>query len=57
MEDGWRERSAHFEFDRSWDFAMSPARLWSLLPDTSAYSRWWPWLGSFEPVPAVGDPA
>ncbi len=30
---------------------MSPERLWALLSDTSSYTRWWPWLGSFEPVP------
>ncbi len=30
---------------------MPPERLWALLSDTSAYSRWWPWLRSFDPVP------
>jgi uncharacterized protein YndB with AHSA1/START domain len=48
---GWRDRSAHFGFDRSWDFAVPPDRLWALLSDTGAYRAWWPWLRSFEPVP------
>lgn len=47
----WRDRSTHFRFDRTWDFAMPPDRLWTLLSDTSAYPRWWPWLHSFDPVP------
>src|SRR4051812_32008169 len=41
---------APFTFDRSWDFDVSPQRLWAVLEETPAYPRWWPWLRSFEPV-------
>lgn len=41
---------APFTTDRSWDFAVSPARLWELVSDTSAFPRWWPWLRVLEPV-------
>jgi hypothetical protein len=41
---------APFTFDRSWEFAVPPHRLWAVLSDTSAFRQWWPWLRSFEPV-------
>jgi len=41
---------APFTFDRVWEFDVTPPRLWSVLSDTQAFPRWWPWLRSFEPV-------
>ena len=33
-----------FAFDRTWDFGVSPADLWSTLAHTERYRAWWPWL-------------
>jgi len=40
-----------FAFDRSWDFALPRAELWSRVSDTPSFSDWWPWLRAFDPVP------
>ena len=37
-----------FTFDRSWQFAVPPARLWEVLARTEDYPQWWPWLDRFE---------
>jgi len=37
-----------FAFDRTWDFAVSPAELWATLARTDQYPRWWPWLREFD---------
>lgn len=44
-------KPTEFSFDRSWDFDVPRDELWKRLADTSSFSRWWPWLRSFEPVP------
>ena len=36
-----------FQFDRAWDFAVSPEQLWSTLEQTDLYPHWWPWLREF----------
>jgi hypothetical protein len=40
-----------FAFDRTWEFDVAPHELWAVLSDTSAFSGWWPWLRSFDPIP------
>jgi len=40
-----------FAFDRSWEFPLLRAELWSRVSDTSSFSNWWPWLRAFDPVP------
>jgi len=42
---------APFVFDRSWEFSVPPEKLWAALADTQSFTRWWPWLRSFDPVP------
>ena len=44
-------RPTRFAFDRSWDFALPRAELWSRVSDTPSFSDWWPWLRAFDPVP------
>ena len=44
-------KPTEFAFDRSWDFGVRRAELWSRLADTSSFTSWWPWLRSFDPVP------
>lgn len=44
-------KGPRFAFDRSWDFDVAPTQLWALFCDTSSFTRWWPWLRSFDPVP------
>jgi uncharacterized protein YndB with AHSA1/START domain len=51
VENGRSPRTARFGFDRSFEFELPPDQLWTLLSDTSAFPRWWPWLRSFEAVP------
>lgn len=40
-----------FAFDRAWDFDVPVEQLWALFTDTASFSRWWPWLRQFTPVP------
>jgi hypothetical protein len=37
-----------FQFDRAWDFVVSPERLWATLEQTNLYRQWWPWLREFD---------
>jgi hypothetical protein len=39
---------APFTFDRRWELAAPPGRLWEVLSHTDDYPRWWPWLDRFE---------
>ena len=36
-----------FQFDRAWDFAVTPEELWTTLEQTDQYRVWWPWLREF----------
>jgi hypothetical protein len=40
-----------FVFDKTWAFDVSAAALWGLFTDTQSFTRWWPWLRRFDPVP------
>jgi uncharacterized protein YndB with AHSA1/START domain len=40
--------AAPFRFDRTWDFAVPPARLWAVLNRTDQYPAWWSWLREFD---------
>jgi hypothetical protein len=43
-------------FDKSWEFDVPAAELWARFADTGSYTRWWPWLRRFDPVPlATGE--
>jgi uncharacterized protein YndB with AHSA1/START domain len=33
-----------FRFDRAWNFALPPERLWATFEQTDCYRGWWPWL-------------
>jgi carbon monoxide dehydrogenase subunit G len=37
-----------FDYDRTFDFAVSRDALWDVLNDTDRYPQWWPWLRSFD---------
>ena len=37
-----------FHFDRTWDFAVSPAELWNVVTRTDDYRAWWSWLRDFD---------
>jgi hypothetical protein len=37
-----------FQYDRSFDFAVTRDVLWGVLNDTKHYPEWWPWLRSFD---------
>jgi uncharacterized protein YndB with AHSA1/START domain len=39
---------APFRFDRRFEFAASPAELWSIVQETHRYPDWWSWLRSFD---------
>ena len=43
--------AAPFRFDRTWRFERSVDELWTVLQDTGAYPRWWPWLDGFDAGP------
>ncbi len=34
-------------FRRTYDFAITPDRVWAALQNVEQYERWWPWLGEF----------
>jgi uncharacterized protein YndB with AHSA1/START domain len=42
---------ASFAFDRTWEFPVTPAELWTILLQTDEYRGWWTWLRSFDAVP------
>lgn len=44
-----------FRFDRSWQFEVSPADLWTTLSHTERYRDWWPWLRTFTMDGTDGD--
>lgn len=37
----------HIRSDRTWDFEIDRASLWSALSGVDAYPQWWPWLRDF----------
>jgi hypothetical protein len=39
---------APFTFDRRWELAVPPDRLWDVLSRTEDYPRWWSWLDRFQ---------
>lgn len=41
-------RVAPFEFDRSWQFPVSPEVFWNTISETDEFPLWWGWLRSFE---------
>ena len=44
---------AAFDSDRTWAFTMSAEELWAYITRVDQYSRWWPWLRSFDPGPGL----
>jgi hypothetical protein len=41
-------RVAPFDFDRAWEFPVSPEAFWATIAATDEYPLWWGWLRSFE---------
>jgi uncharacterized protein YndB with AHSA1/START domain len=37
-----------FDFDRSWDFPVSPGEFWSTITRTDDFPKWWGWLARFD---------
>jgi hypothetical protein len=37
-----------FEYDRTFDFAVSPETFWATVSRTESFPEWWSWLRSFE---------
>jgi uncharacterized protein YndB with AHSA1/START domain len=37
-----------FQYDRTFDFPVSPDVLWAALNDTKHFPEWWPWLRAFD---------
>lgn len=37
-----------FRFDRTWQFPIPPAELWTVLNRTDDYVDWWSWLREFD---------
>lgn len=37
-----------FEYDRRFEFAVSPERFWATVARTDRYAEWWTWLREFE---------
>jgi uncharacterized protein YndB with AHSA1/START domain len=37
-----------FEYDRTFDFAVSPETFWATVSRTDSFPEWWSWLRSFE---------
>jgi hypothetical protein len=37
-----------FDFDRSWDFTVSPSDFWETIQRTDDFPKWWGWLAHFE---------
>ena len=37
-----------FEYDQSFEFAVSPERFWATVSRTERYPDWWTWLREFE---------
>jgi len=35
-------------YQRTYDFALTPDRLWHQLEQVDQFERWWPWLTAFE---------
>ena len=35
------------KYRRTYDFTISPDRVWAELSNVDQYERWWPWLGEF----------
>jgi carbon monoxide dehydrogenase subunit G len=35
------------EYEREFDFAVTPAALWATIEDAEAFEGWWPWLREF----------
>jgi uncharacterized protein YndB with AHSA1/START domain len=44
---GGDARPAPFEFDRAWEFPVTPDVFWRTVQATEEYPRWWGWLRSF----------
>ena len=45
-----------FEYDRRFEFAVSPETFWTTVSRTELYPTWWTWLREFESV-ALSDAA